>query len=544
MEMTGGEAVVAALRAAGVRRVFGIVSVHNLPIYDALARDGAIAAVSVRHEQAAVHAADGYARATGELGVAITSTGPGAANAVSGLYEASVASSRVLMITGQVDSRVYGAGRGAFHEAERQLDMLRSVTRLTESVRRTGDVAAAILRVIADVHTGRPQPGAVEIPVDLQRASADVAVPKAVRWPLLEPNPGVLDRAAEALNKARRPIVWAGGGVPAARASKELVELAERLSAPVVTTIQGRGAIAEDHELALGANALSGPVAAAIADADVVLAVGTRFEEDETAGWSLRIPGRLVHLDADAAAIGRSYAPDVAIVGDARLGLVGLLERVRSSATDPAFTARAQEAGRAARAESRALLGRDHEAIMDAIRELLPRSGIVVRDATVPAYVWGDRLLPVYEPGTSIWPTSGAIGPGLPLAIGAALGTGRKTVLIQGDGGVMLNLGELATAVQYRAPVVACLFDDGGYGVLRAIQDRSFGGRHIGVDLAAPDFSALGRAFGMDTAAVADAGAFRAAFERALRSDGPFLIALDATALAPMTLAAAWMDEG
>jgi acetolactate synthase-1/2/3 large subunit len=544
--LSGGEAVVGALRAAGVRHVFGIVSIHNLPIYDALGRDGTIEVVGVRHEQAAVHAADGYARATGELGVAITSTGPGAANAVPGLYEASVASSRVLMVTGQVDSGQLGADRGCFHEAERQLEMLGAVSGTAESVRRPQDVAGAVLRVIAAVGSGRPRPGVVEIPIDVQHAVADAEVPAPVPPVRAAPDPALLDRAAALLAGARRPLLWAGGGVVSARAGERLVALAERLSAPVVSTVQGRGSIPEDHPLALGANAQAAPLTAeVVARADVVLAVGTRFEEDETAGWTLPLPAGLVHLDADPHAIRRSFPPAVALVGDARLGLDALLERLGAGAAgaEDGWVEGAQAARRAVEAEGRRLIGPDHEAIMDAIRALLPRSGIVVRDATVPAYMWGDRLLPVYEAGTSLWPTSGAIGPGLPLAIGAAIGTGRPTVLIQGDGGFMLNIGELAAAVQHRARVVVCLFNDAGYGILRMLQDRSCDGRRIGVDLATPDFAAVARAFGLPGARVATAGAFAAELERALAVDGPSLIEVDLAALAPITISAAWSTE-
>src|SRR5439155_13233903 len=194
--MTGGEAVAATLEALGVAHVFGIVSVHNIPIYDVIATRGAITTVSVRHEQAAVHAADGYARATGRLGVAIASTGPGTANAMGGLFEASFASSPVLLITGQVESRYYGQGRGFLHEAENQTDMLRSVTRRTESVRSTEEIPDALARVARDCLTGRRRPGAVEIPVDLQYRVAEVTIPDGLAAAALQPDEAALDEAA------------------------------------------------------------------------------------------------------------------------------------------------------------------------------------------------------------------------------------------------------------------------------------------------------------------------------------------------------------
>ena len=533
--MTGGEAAAAALESLGVEHVFGIVSVHNIPIYDAIARRGAIRLVPCRHEQGAVHAADGYARATGRLGVAITSTGPGAANAVSGLYEAAFASSPVLMLTGQVESRFYGKGKGFLHEAERQLDMLRTVTRRADSVRRAADIAATIHQVATDIRTGRAQPGAVEIPIDFQYAQIDVDLPTPAEPGRQVPDPAAVAAAVELLAAAERPVIWAGGGVVAAGAGPTLAALAERLGAPVVTSLAGRGSVPEDHELCVGAFATQRPVAAVLAEADALLAVGARFQAGETRNWSLPLPPRLVHLDADPGVIGRSYPAEIAIVADARLALEAVAAALPDRlAVDPGFTERAIKAGHEARAAARDLIGPDHAAVMDAIRELAPRATNIVRDATVPAYLWADRLLPVYEPRTSIRPTSAAIGPGLPLGIGAAIGSGRPTVVIHGDGGLMLSIGELATIAQERPPIVVCVFNDRGYGVLRAIEARQFDGRQVGVDLATPDFAALAAAVGMNGERVEGVPGFRAAFARAIESGAPALLDIDMSSLAPM----------
>jgi acetolactate synthase-1/2/3 large subunit len=533
-QMTGGEAVYEALRALGVEHVFGIVSVHNIPIYDAILRGGGITPVAVRHEQAALHAADGYARATGKLGVAITSTGPGAANAVPGLFEAGFASSRVLMITGQIESAYYGKGRGFLHEAEHQVEMLRAVTRRVESVRRTEDIGEVIVRVARDVCVGRPQPGAVEIPIDLQYAVADVDIPHVEAWPRVRPQPSAIAAAAAALREAERPVIWAGGGVITANATEELRQLAEMLQAPVFTSINGRGALPEDHPLCMGPLTAHPQMEPVLAEADVVFAVGTRFQGGATRNWALRLPGKLVHLDADPGVIGRNYPAAVSVVGDARLGLAGILRELDGAKANPAFAERARQARDAARQAIRKEIGPDYEAIMDTMRTLLPRDAVIVRDATVPAYLWGNRLIPIYEPRTSINPASAAIGPGLPLAIGAALGTGRKTVVIQGDGGLMLSIGELATAVQYRLPIILCVFNDRGYGILRAIQARMFDGRQIGVDLATPDFVTVARGMGMAAEAVKGVDEFRAAFARAVAAEGPVLLDIDMSALHPM----------
>ncbi len=533
-EMTGGEAVVHTLKALGVEHVFGIVSVHNIPIYDAILRLGGITPISVRHEQGALHAADGYARVTGKLGVAITSTGPGAANSMNGLFEAGFASSRVLMLTGQVDSVYYGKGKGFLHEAERQMDMLRTVTRRTESVRRTEDIPETILRVATDINTGRPQPGAIEIPIDFQYASATVDIPHLESWPRIQPPKEAVAAAAKALSEAERPLIWAGGGVLTADASAELIQLAEALDAPVVTSVNGRGAIPEDHPLCLGPLSMHPSLEPVIREADVVLAVGTRFQAGATSNWTMRIPGKLIHLDADPAVIGRNYAPTTPIVGDARLGLAGILRALDGRRTDPAFTANARRACEEARQQIRGQIGPDYSAIVDIMRENLPRDANIVRDATIPAYLWGNRLIPILAPRTSLNPTSAAIGPALPLAIGAAVGNGRKTAIIQGDGGFMLNIGELATAVQYQLPLIICVFNDRGYGVLRTIQARTFDGRQNGVDLATPDFAAVAQGMGMAGEPVSGVDGFRDAFQRAVKAGGPVLLDIDMASLQPM----------
>jgi acetolactate synthase-1/2/3 large subunit len=536
MEMTGGEAVAVALEALGVRHVFGIVSVHNLPIYDAIARRGVITPVAVRHEQAAAHAADGYARATGELGVVIASTGPGTTNTMTGLFEAGFASSPVLLVTGQIESGYLGKGKGFLHEAERQRLMLDSLCRRVETVRRTEDIGRAVIEVAADIRAGRPQPGAVEIPIDQQYRRAEVTVPDPVKETAYAPDAGALAKVAAALSAAARPVLWAGGGVVGSGAGPALTELAERLGAPVVTTIEGRGSIPEDHPLCLGALTISRAVEDVVSGADVVLAVGTRFQGGATRNWKLSFGGALAHLDADPAVIGRNYPTDLPAVGDARTGLEQLLSMVSGGAADPGHAARAQAAAAAARAESRARIGEDHCQIMDAIRRHAPRDSVIVRDATVPAYTWGDRLLPILQARTSVRSASAAIGPGLPLALGAAAGTGRPAVLIAGDGGFMLHVGELATAAQHGLPVVACVFNDRGYGVLRGIEARQFEGRNFGVELATPDFPALSAALGVPAVRVSSPAEFDSAFRDAVASAAPALIDIDLLALSPLRL--------
>ena len=459
--MTGGEVVHEVLVRAGVTHVFGVVSVHNLPIYDAIERGGRITPVAMRHEQAAVHAADGYARATGRLGVAVTSTGPGAANGLPGLYEAGFASSPVLMITGQADTANFGKGRGFVHEADNQAAMLAAVCRRVETVRMRQQIAPALMRVIEDILTGRPQPGSIEIPIDLQYAGREVTpaeqAPVAVPSPV-QPDAAAVDAAAALLAGAVRPLIVAGGGVlrsggaqRPAGASAELRALAELLGAPVLLSANGRGGLADDHPLCLGNLVYHPEIRALREQADVVLAVGTRLQVGSEARNYAALSGKLIHLDADAGVIHRVNPAELALVADAAAGLTAVTAALadRGDRGDrpvarerQAWAERARTARATVQARLRDLIGPDHFAIMEEIRSGAPRATRLVRDSTVPAYLWGNQMLPILEPRTSMHPTAGAIGPGLPLAIGAAVATERRTVLIVGDGGFMLHVGE------------------------------------------------------------------------------------------------------
>ncbi|MDH3678652.1 MAG: thiamine pyrophosphate-binding protein [Acidimicrobiia bacterium] len=533
-EMTGGEAVARTLEAMGVTKVFSIVSVHNLPTYQALAASDQIDVVACRHEQFAVHAADGYARASGHLGVALASTGPGTTNAMSGVYEASYGSSPVLLITGQGESSYYGKGKGFVHEHETQLDMLRTVTRRSETIWRTEDISRMIASVADDARRGRPQACAVEIPIDQQYRRAEVEIHGRETVDRVAIDADALAAAVELIDGAERPLIWAGGGVIAADASAELLALATKLGAPVVTTIEGRGSIPEDHELALGPRTERPDIADIIAEADVVLAVGTRFQNYSTRMWKLAIPGSIIHLDADQTVIGRNYQPAVAVLGDAKDGLARLVDAVEERQPDSGFLERSAKSVVSDLERSDGEIGPDHRAIAAAIRRLLPRDGLVVRDNTVPNYLWGNRVLPILEPRTSIRPSSGSIGPGIGLAVGAAAGSGKRTLLMVGDGGFQLGIGELATIAQYQLPIVICVFTDGGYGVLRVIEDNVMGER-FGVDLHTPAFTTIAEGMGIPAESVEGVTTFEAAFAAAVERPGPTLLDIDLTALAPLS---------
>ena len=444
------------------------------------------------------------------------------------------ASSPVLVLTGQVDSVWYGKGKGYLHEHERQLDTLGAVARRVESVRFANEIADVVALVATDILTGRPQPGAVEIPIDFQGATVDVDIPDVSQPQRLAIDETLAQRAANMLCGAARPLIWAGGGVVRAEAWAELTALAEMLDAPVITSANGRGSIAEDHPNSIGPS--PDRMGDLIARAETVLAAGARFQANTTRNWELPLPTQLIHLDADAAMIGRNYPAEIAIVADAKVGLGRIGELVKDPSTDPGWLSEARAARVKNLEELRTQMGPGHAVVMDTIRELMPADSAIVRDCTVPAYVWANRALPVVEPRTSIQPMSGAIGPGLPLAIGAAIGRRTPTILIQGDGGLMLSVGELAAAAQYALPLVMCVFNDRGYGVLRQLQDILHDGRRTQVDLATPDFAALAASMGIPSAHVDSPDGFGPALEAALARTGPTVLDIDMAGLGPIEM--------
>jgi acetolactate synthase I/II/III large subunit len=536
MSFTGADLVADALAQLGVEHVFGIVSIHNMPIMDAINRLGKTKIIDVRHEQAGTHAADGYARATGKMGVMIASTGPGTSNTVTGLYEAQYGSSRVMVITGQAETAYYGKGLAYVHEAENQVPMLASVCRRVESPRHVSQLGLAFAAVVNDMYTGRGAPGALEIPIDIQYAQTQnmkFALPHAE----FLPDEKQLDQALAKIKDSSRRVIVAGGGVIAAGASAELQALAQALDAPVLTTVDGRGVIPEDHALCVGNYYNSAGIYNAIQGADLTIAIGTKFAVGVDGQFHAQTPpGEMVQIDIDGTMIGRTHKAHVAVQADAKAALTAInasLEQLQ--ANDGQFNQTVWEARDGVRQAMRSRLGEDWPQVMDTLRAKLPRDGVFVRDQTISAYNWGNQQFPIYAPRTSINPTSGAIGPGFPMAVGAAIGSGKKSVVIHGDGGFMFHATELATAAQYQVPLVICVFNDSGYGVLRWLQDNRFG-RINETDLGKVAFAQMAHSMGVPGERVSSVAEFAAALDKAMATEGPYLIDVDMEHFAPMEI--------
>ena len=527
--ITVGDAVVAELARAGVDTVFGIISIHNIPIYDALARHGGFRVVKPRGESGAVNMADAYARAGARLGVAITSTGTGAGNAAGALIEADTAGTPLLHITGQVPSEYIDSGRGYIHECRDQLSMLESISKQAHCVQRPEQASSILPLAIGQAVEAPTGPVSVEIPIDFQSrliVSSQIAVSEP--QPSVE-SPDVSAAVAEVL-KSERPVMWAGSGVFRGGAVLEFRKLVDLIDAAVITSHGARGTLPEADPRCVGFFANDPDVRKLLGSADLLISVGTRFRGNETGYWDVGVPANHIGIDIDPNAVNRNYPHSMALIGDSRpilSALVAGLEE-RGAASKPDYRRDVLRAREASRARMRESMG-PYQAILDAIRETIPAGGIVVRDVTIPTTTWASRMIEVTEPRQTLHSATIGIGQALPMAIGASIARPEATVLVlSGDGGFLVNPGELAVILEEGLSFTIVVFDDGGYGVLRNLQNKVFDERRIGVDLKSPDFVGLAQAFGVEAVRVGDGNQFRSALEKAIESPQAWMIVIDA----------------
>jgi acetolactate synthase-1/2/3 large subunit len=545
-KITVADSLLAELKRIGVDTIFGIISIHNIPFFDALQRDGTFRLVSARHEGAAVNMADAFARISGKLGVVLTSTGSGAGNAAGALIEAWNGGAPLLHVTGQVASPYVDTGRGYIHDCKGQLGMLESISKRAYRLRRADQGPAVFRQAIGDALTPPRGPVSVEIPIDFQAMLIPTAT--IAQSSLLPPvaEPALLATAVDKMAAARRPIIWAGGGAMMSDASPEISELVELLDAAVITSQSGRGIVPETDSRLIGHFATYPKLKEWIATGDLLISVGVRFRGNETSNWSLTPPSEHIGIDADATAMQRNFPHTLGLIGDAKATLSALLPALRTRSLGPKLKYRDEVAAlrNALRRDLRDTLG-PWEPVLDALREIPPKDAILARDVTVPATVWGARLIERHLPRTTLHASGGGIGQGLPMAIGGQIAApGKTVVLLAGDGGLLLNIGELAVARHENLPLVVVLFDDGGYGVLRNIQNAHFEGRTIGVEMKSPDFVSIGKAFGFESAGVTTAQQFRTALAEAVSSRRPSLIVIDSNAIGPMKKIFAGPDGG
>ena len=533
--ITAGELVAAFLEAAGVDTAFGVISIHNMPMLDAIGQRNRIRFVPARGEAGAVNMADANARVSGGLGVAFTSTGTGAGNACGALVEAQTAGTPVLHLTGQIETKYLDQERGYIHEARDQLTMLRGASKAAYRVRSVSDLPGTLREAVRVARSPPAGPVSVEIPVDIQESSLDrpaSIAPVAPSRP--EPDGAVLDLVAGALADSRRPMLWLGGGARGASAEARVLA---GLGFGVVTSIHGRGAIPEGDRMSLGAYNFQPPVEAFYRSCDAMLVVGSRLRSNETLQYKLALPCPLYRIDADPRADGRSFANEIFVCGDAAKAMAGLADRLRGRMNvDPALGADIERARKEAEATLRSTLG-PYERLMDDLQDSVPEDVVWVRDITLSNSTWGNRAPRLSGSRDGVHAVGGGIGQGLPMAIGAALAAdGRKTVALAGDGGLALSLGEISTMVQERTDVALIVMNDGGYGVIRNIQDRKFAGRRLYADIALPDLGALAGGLGLPFRRVVDAAGMRPAIDWAISADGPAMVEIDMDAVGPFAV--------
>ena len=485
---TVGELIAAFLEQCGVRTTFGVISIHNMPILDAINNRGKIRYVGARGEAGAVNMADGLARVSGGLGVAFTSTGTAAGNAAGAMVEALTAGTSLLHITGQIETEYLDKDLAYIHEAPDQLSMLSSISKAAYRVRTAETALPTIREAVRVAQTAPSGPVSVEIPIDIQAAEiewpADLSAPHVTT--LTHDSKRVV-QLADALAKATRPLLWLGGGTRHARAA---VERLVALGFGVVTSVQGRGILPEDHPATLGAFNVHASVESFYKTCDAVLVVGSRLRGNETLKYKLALPQPLYRVDADALADNRGYRNDLFVHGDSAAVLEELATLLEGRLkVDPKFAADLAAAREIAVADVGKGLG-PYKRLVDALQRSVGTDYNWVRDVTISNSTWGNRLLQIFTPRAGVHALGGGIGQGMQMAIGAALAeTAAKTVCLVGDGGLMVNVGELATAVQENANVMIVLMNDQCYGVIRNIQDAQYGGRRCYVDLHQPDFA-------------------------------------------------------
>ncbi len=534
-ESTVGEVVGELLERLGVDTVFGIASIHNLPILDGLHRRPKLRFVMARGEAGAANMADAYARISGRLGVLLTSTGPACANAMGGLLEAAATGSPLLHLTGQVPSTALDLARGGTHDAPGQLAMLAATGKKAYRVHAPGRLVGTLLSAVQEALTPPCGVVSVEIPIDIQKArlpAPDLGGYSLAPPAPVEPEPADLARLARLLSEARRPVLWVGHG--AARAGAAVAALAE-LGVAVLTTVSARGVVPETHPMVLGAFGATPEVVELLQSADLLLMAGARPRAYEIRDAAFDLPDCMVHIDVDPLVLGRVWPARGFVRGDAALVLERLVELVRGRAVTTAeYRAEVASVKATTLANYRVALGPQAK-LAELLRQAMPADAVLVRDLTLATITWGNRFLPLSTPQSSIFPAASGMGQGLPMAVGAALAAGgRKVVAVCGDGGFMVNLGELWTAAQEKANVLFLVLNDRGYGSIRNMQDVDFGGRRFGTELLTPDFCLLARSAGLPAERVTSLDAASQALPRLMAHQGPALLEIDVDAVGPL----------
>lgn len=482
MDITGRKLFVKALNEEGVDTIFAYPGGTVTDLFDELYKQSDIDVVLPRHEQALVHEAEGYARATGKVGVCLVTSGPGATNTVTALADAFYDSIPIVCFTGQVPLNLIG--NDAFQEVD-IVGMTRGITKYSVTVRDRKDLNKILKMAFHIARTGKPGPVLIDLPKDIQTAMGPSEYPEEIHIRGYKLNEGVhlgqLKKATKLLKVAQRPLILAGGGVKIAGAEKELEELSRITHIPVVTTVMGKGAVAYDHPYYVGNSGLHGRYAAnlAVSECDVLFSIGTRFNDRITGDLNRFAPrAKIIHVDIDTASISRNVVVDVPIVADAKLALTQMLEWVEEKDTSE-WTKQIAKWEQERPLEMRRDKGMTPQMIMEGINRTYEEA-IYVTDVG-QHQMWASQYLELNEKKQII--TSGGLGTmgfGFPAALGAKMGCREKDVVcITGDGGFQMNMQEMATAIVQELPITICLLNNSYLGMVRQMQQLFYGKRYM-----------------------------------------------------------------
>lgn len=530
MKLNGAEILLESLRREGVEVIFGYPGGAVLPIYDAL-YDDPLRHILARHEQGAAHAADGYARSTGRVGVCLATSGPGATNLVTGLANAYMDSVPLVAFTGQVGTKLIG--RDSFQEAD-ITGITLPVTKHNYLVKDVADIPRVVKEAFHIASTGRPGPVLVDLPKDISMTkAAKPEFPSEINLPGYKPtyvgNARQVKAAAAAIEQAQRPVIYAGGGVVIAHAGEQLVKLAERIDAPVTTTLMGMAGFPSRHPLFLGMLGMHGTASAnyAVTEADLLIAIGARFDDRVTGNIQSFAPhAKIIHIDIDPAEIGKNVRVDIPIVGDAKNVVEALLE-ILPEKQHLAWNDKTKDWKRHHPLRYRSIEGEiAPQQVVETINALATKNAIFVTEVG-QNQMWAAQYLDFTSARSLI--TSGGLGTmgfGFPAAIGAQVGNPDRLVVdISGDGSFQMNIQELATVATYNLPVKVVILNNGCLGMVRQWQELFHQGRYSSTQLTHnPDFVKLAEAYGVKGMRAVRPEELHPVLEKAFNWQGPVVV--------------------
>ncbi len=530
MELTGAEILIESLKKEGVDTLFGIPGGAVIAIFDALYDEKQLRFILTRHEQAAAHAADGYARASGKVGVCIATSGPGATNLVTGIATAYMDSIPIVAFTGQVGTAMIGSD--AFQEAD-IVGITRPITKHSYLVKDTSELPRTVKEAFYIASTGRPGPVLIDLPADVTKTKVEFVYPQKVNIrgykPKYEGHPQQIKRVAQAIREAKRPVICAGGGVISSGATKELRELAEKINIPVTTTLMGLGAFPSDHPLNLGMPGMHGTRYAnnAIMESDLLIAIGARFDDRVTGKLDAFAPSaQIVHIDIDPTAISKNVAVDIPVVGDAKQVLKELNRIVGSKGQSEWNEKIKQWKKQDPLSYEASPTVIKPQYVIEQIYEATKGKAIITTEVG-QNQMWAAQYYKYSRPRTFI--SSGGLGTmgyGFPAAIGAQIARPDETVFdIAGDGSFQMNIQELATVVQHQLPVKVAIMNNKYLGMVRQWQELFFNKRYSATSLeVGPDFVKVAEAYGVRGIKVTHPKDVRDSIEEALATEGPVVL--------------------